>query len=286
MQKPIAEVIRQRFSCRTYLNKPIDDQRRRRLAEFLDANPIGPLGSRARFALVAATDSDHEALRGLGTYGFIKGATGFIVGAAERTPKDLEDYGYLMEQAILFATDLGLGTCWLGGTYSKSRFAKKIDLRRDEIMPAVTAVGSIAEGAHARDWIRRQARGTDRLPAGQLFFDQQFGRPLPMVDAGEYAASLEALRWGPSASNKQPWRIVRINNAFHFYLTRTKGYGKESLLFTLLRLADLQRVDMGIAMCHFELTARELNLAGRWTVREPDIAKPGDSTEYIVSWSG
>jgi hypothetical protein len=107
-----------------------------------------------------------------------------------------------------------------------------------------------------------------------------------MADAGEYAASLEALRWGPSASNKQPWRIVRINNAFHFYLTRTKGYGKESLLFTLLRLADLQRVDMGIAMCHFELTARELNLAGRWTVREPDIAKPGDSTEYIVSWSG
>ena len=111
-------------SCRTYLNKPIDDQRRRRLAEFLDADQTGPLGSRVRFALVAATDDDDEALRGLETYGFIKGATGFIVGAAERTPKDMEDYDYLMEHAILFATDLGLGTCWLGGTFSKSRFAR------------------------------------------------------------------------------------------------------------------------------------------------------------------
>ena len=72
-------------------------------ADWRNSSPpdqVGPLGSRARFALVAATEGDQEALRGLGTYGFIKGATGFIVGAAERSPEDLEDYGYLMEHAI------------------------------------------------------------------------------------------------------------------------------------------------------------------------------------------
>jgi hypothetical protein len=94
------------------------------------------------------------------------------------------------------------------------------------------------------------------------------------------------VRWAPSASNKQPWRIVRNENAFHFYLSRTKGYGKGSLLFSLLRIVDLQRVDLGIAMCHFELTARELGFAGRWAVQDPDIAKPDDRTEYIVSWIG
>jgi nitroreductase len=286
MQKPVTEVIRQRFSCRTFLDQPIDDQRQRLLAEFLATNQVGPLGTQARFALVAATQGDHEALRGLGTYGFIKGATGFIIGAAERSPKDLEDYGYLMEHAILFATDLGLGTCWLGGTFSRSRFAEKIEVRRDEIVPAVTAIGTIAQGPQARDWIRERARGTDRLPAEQLFFEQQFGKPLLAVGAGAYAAPLEALRWAPSASNKQPWRIVRTENAFHFYLARTKGYGKGSLLFFLLQFADLQRVDMGIAMCHFELTARELGLAGRWVVQDPNIAKPDDRTEYIVSWFG
>ena len=34
-------------------------------------------------------------------------------------------------------------------------------------------------------------------------------------------------------------------------------------------MADLQRVDMGIAMCHFELAARERGLAGRWVVEQP-----------------
>jgi len=124
------------------------------------------------------------------------------------------------------------------------------------------------------------------LPAEQLFFEQQFGQPLPTVAADAYAAPLEALRWAPSASNKQPWRVVRIENAFHFHLTRTPGYGKGRVLFYLLQLADLQRVDLGIAMCHFELTARELGLAGRWVVQDPNIAKPDDRTEYIVSWIG
>ena len=191
-----------------------------------------------------------------------------------------------MEHAILFATDLGLGTCWLGGTFSKSRFAGKIKVRRDETMPAVTAIGIIAQGPQTRDWIRERAKGTDRLPAEQLFFSQQFGQPLPPAVAGAYAAPLEALRWAPSASNKQPWRVVRTENAFHFHLARTPGYGKGSLLFSLLRLTDLQRVDLGIAMCHFELTARELGLAGRWVIEDPNLAKPNDRTEYIVSWIG
>jgi len=98
-----------------------------------------------------------------------------------------------------------------------------------------------------------------------------------------YSGPLEMVRLGPSASNKQPWRIVKEGNAWHFYIQRTKGYGN-SFMFRLLGLADLQRVDMGIAMSHFELTASELDLKGTWTVREPGIAKPDNLTEYTASW--
>jgi len=92
------------------MDKPIAEEHQRLLSEFLDSNRTGPLGTRAPFALVAANDQDLESLKNLGTYGFIKGATGFIVGATERGPKELEHYGYLMEHAVLFATDIGLGT--------------------------------------------------------------------------------------------------------------------------------------------------------------------------------
>ncbi len=117
----------------------------------------------------------------------------------------------------------------------------------------------------------------------QLFFTDTFDSPLTSETAGAYAQPLEMVRWAPSASNKQPWRIVRIDNAWHFYLQRTKGYGKGTLLFSILRLADLQRVDMGIAMCHFELTARALGLNGQWVIRDPRIEIP-ENTEYTVTW--
>ncbi len=150
-------------------------------------------------------------------------------------------------------------------------------------MPAVVAVGH-GVGDGSTDRIRKRAAGDRRLPAAQLFFDRRFGAPLADGEIGAYTPVLEAVRRAPSASNKQPWRLVRADGAWHFYLQRSKGYGKGSLIYSALRLADLQRVDMGIAMCHFALTAAELGLDGEWVVDEPDIAQPGEDTEYTATW--
>jgi hypothetical protein len=47
----------------------------------------------------------------------------------------------------------------------------------------------------------------------------------------------------------------------------------------------MQRLDMGIAMCHFELTTEEVGLEGEWIEKEPDLALP-KRCEYLVSWKG
>jgi hypothetical protein len=93
------------------------------------------------------------------------------------------------------------------------------------------------------------------------------------------------VRNGPSASNQQPWRIVKQadSNTFHFYLQRTKRYQSRNRI--LFGMADLQRVDMGIAMCHFEMTAVDLGLAGQWRFEEPDVGKLPDQTSYVASWN-
>jgi hypothetical protein len=283
MNKSIEKLVKQRFSCRTYLDKPLEEYLQCSIREFLESTPQGPLGNHARFALAAATESDQKSLKGIGTYGFIKHATGFLVGAVEAGPKNLEDFGYLMERAVLYATDIGLGTCWLGGSFTKSSFAKKISASSSEIVPAVAAVGYIARNDNIRGQIRMRAGAQHRLPKDQLFFDGKFGQSLNDEEIGVYADVLEMVRWAPSASNKQPWRIIRSGDAWHFYLRRTEGYGKGTMIFNLLHLADLQRVDMGIAMCHFELAAQEFNLQGRWLMKEPEIALT-EKTEYIVSW--
>ncbi len=281
--KPITEVIEQRFSCRTYRDLPIADEARQALEAFLRSLESGPFGAATRFKLVAATEQDRNALRGLGTYGFIRGATGFILGAVGGGDRNLEDFGYCLEEAVLYATALGLGTCWLGGTFRKSGFAARMDLREEEVMPCVVAVGYVADRPSVVDrLVRRSARGDNRLPWEKLFFDGRFGRPLSPEAAGDYARPLEMVRLGPSASNKQPWRVVRGDRAWHFYLQRTPGYLQG--LDGRFVVADLQRVDLGIALCHFELTAREAGLARCWALAGPDLELPDDLTAYTASW--
>ncbi len=312
MQRPVIELIHARYSCRTYRDEPIAADVRRELAEFVASHPAGPFGSQARFAVVAAAPDDPQALRRLGTYGFIKGATGFLIGAVRRAPKDLENYGYLTEQAVLFATGLGLGSCWLGGTFTKGTFAARLGgLQADELAPAVVSLGYAGDDGAER--IRLRETGSRRLPASSLFFVDRLGAPPvtgePLTpgearahnagtpgaaplhadarapgEADSFAAVLEGVRMAPSASNKQPWRIVRTGADWHFYLQRTKGYGKGSPIFRLLRLTDLQRVDLGIALCHFELAAREAGLAGEWALEEPDIGALAPGVEYTATW--
>lgn len=281
---PVTETIHQRFSCRSYLREPIDGHKREQLQAFIDVLPHGPFGMRPRFELVAATGSDAKTLRGLGTYGFIKNPPAFVLGAMQASEYDLEDFGYLMEAIILYATSLNLGTCWLGGTFTKSSFARRIKLAENESIPAVISVGEYADSKQKRQGIVAHTAGADRrLPWERLFFNYLFEVPLQRNEAAEYATALEMVRLGPSASNKQPWRILNYNEYWRFYLRRTPGYYNDPIK-RILDLCDLQRLDMGIAMCHFELTTRGLGLEGEWVVEEDLDKYPDALTTYVVSW--
>ncbi len=278
-------LIDRRYSCRTYLEQPISAEHSQALTALMAAKTTGPLGSAVRFGLIAASPDDEGALKRLGTYGFIKGARGFILGAVRKGPGDLEDYGYLLEEVILQATGLGLGTCWLGGTFTRSTFTSRFGgVGRDETIPAVVSIGYPGDDGTER--IREREEGARRLPPDELFFAGEFDEPLGGERADAYAGALEAVRMGPSATNKQPWRIVRRGDDWHFCLLRTKGYGKGSPWFKLLRIADLQRVDLGIAMCHFALVARESGLDGRWVIEDPGLALPAQGIEYTATWRG
>ena len=283
--QPVEAIIRRRFSCRTYIERPIEADIQEKIVDHLATIGAGPFGTRARFGLAAATELDRKALEGLGTYGFIRGATGFIIGAIQRQENQLEDFGYLLEKVLLFTTDLDLGTCWLGGSFTKTSFARKILARTNELVPAVVSVGYIAKKPRRIESFYKSGKGTDRrLPWNHLFFDGVFGMPLDKETAGKYQTPLEMVRLAPSASNRQPWRIIRIDNTYHFYLQRTPGYRKRTLV-KLFTVADLQRIDMGIAMSHFELMARELNLGGYWEVNNPQVVIPNDEIEYTISWA-
>lgn len=83
------------------------------------------------------------------------------------------------------------------------------------------------------------------------------------------------VRLAPSAVNKQPWRIVVTDHTVNFYLRRSKGFGKEGKL-------DMQMIDMGIALCHFALTAKECGLKIEFVKNNLELFS-GDM-QYIASY--
>jgi len=282
--KPIIEIIRERTSRRTYSGQPLEDDVRERVVELLKnhdlKSPFSKYAGKTRFKLISVPEFEPNEKKQLGTYGFIKGAQDFIVGTVEKSQYCREHYGYVMENIILVATDMSLGICWIGGFFNRNLFASKINCTSDEIIPAITPVGYPAHRTVREKIIRTFAKADKRLPWVQLFFEGNLTNPITENQVGKYSELLEMVRIGPSAGNKQPWRIIKIydKNIFHFYTINPKD-GR------FLRYSKFRPLDIGIAVNHFDLTAKELGIKGNWIFENPQISGAEDLL-YKITWNG
>ena len=273
-QKSTIELMQTRTSSRTYDGNQIDGELLGKLNETIDS--INQEASiKVQFSIAGKDDSNSNDKKKMGTYGVISGATTFIIGILDKSETNAVEFGYLFEKIILTATDLGLQTCWLGGTFNRNDFLEKANVSENEIIAIISPVGIKSAKSKIVEKAMRAVAGSDhRKPWSELFFYENNSNPLTKEEAGDYAVPLEMVRLAPSASNKQPWRIIKTSHGYDFFLCRTKGYG--ALGF------DMQKNDLGIAKCHFELAAGELGLKGRWEAMSniPVAAE----WEYITTW--
>ena len=280
--KPITDIIRERTSWRTYFPELLKEDIKGEIEKILKQDSlISPFSSKTgncRFELVSVLEFDPNEQKQLGTYGMISGAQEFIVGASEKSEYSKINFGYLMELIILKATDLGLGTCWLGGTFNRTIFSKKVNCKAAEVIPAITPIGTSAKRRSREKIIRRMIQAKKRKPWEEIFFNANFQNPLSSENLDEYSTILEMVRLGPSAGNKQPWRIIKEENrnVFHFYVKYPEGKIAASY-------RPFVKLDMGIATCHFDLTTKEYGLKGGWHFTNPDISLP-ENVDYVVTW--
>ncbi|MHA1340076.1 MAG: nitroreductase family protein [Promethearchaeota archaeon] len=263
-EKPIPETIQKRSSWRTYEEKPLEEHLYEKVKKILNREFIGPFGNnKARFKLIEIPLGKRSEKRKYGTYGFIKGAPYFIVGAITNNKYGHLDYGYVFEKIILLMTEYDLGTCWLGGTFKRDNFAQFIGLKSNEILPAVSPLGYTLKRRRALENIMRlSVSAKKRKPWSEIFFKNDFKHPLNKQDLGEKSdliEILECVRLAPSARNKQPWRILYLpnRNEFHFFVQKP-----DSNPNTTIR--KFQRLDIGIAICHFDLAVKYFQKEPKW----------------------
>ena len=206
----------------------------------------------------------------------IAGADTYIAGKMRRAKHAEEAFGYSFEKVVLYAQSLGVGTTWIAGTMDRKAFEHAIHLSDAEVMPCVSPLGYPAEKMSLRETMMRKGVKADRrIDFEKLFFDGAFDKPLLAENAEELRPALELVRLAPSAVNGQPWRVVRCGDRVHFYEKRGRGMASDTW--------DIQKIDMGIALCHFELGAVESGLCPVLYVEDPEL--PGqDGLIYIASF--
>jgi len=270
------EDIRKRKSVRTYEDKLMEPALKEEFISFIRSNNKGPLGTVVNFQLVDLSSAGQDELKNLASYGNIKGPKYFMAGLVQSAPAAILDYGYLMEKNILGAQALGLGTCWIGGNFSRAGFLEKINAKDGQVVPAIVSLGFEAKRKAAEDTATRVFVSADsRKPWKDMFFDGNPYIALTEGKAGDLKTPLEALRLAPSASNKQPWRIVKDGDKLHVFLERTAGYWKAPR-------EDIQLMDIGIGMCNFDMAAIEAGIKGNWKTDNAQKGKEG--WESIAYW--
>lgn len=177
-----------RHSVRSFLDRPIGEEERKRLDAFIkECNRKGDLS----IQLVLNEPKAFDCL--MAHYGKFSGVRNYLALIGKQAPDLDERLGYYGEQLVLLAQTLGLNTCWVAMTYKKIRSAYTV--REGERLRAVIALGYGATQGKAHKQ-----------------------KPAERVSAGENApawfrAGVEAALLAPTAMNGQKFRFYYEDGA-------------------------------------------------------------------------
>ena len=276
MKFDVEKTVRQRKSIRAYDNRPLTQDDKAKINACIEEILAEKTPFPAQMQIKLLETKQGTDTEKLGTYGVIRGAQNFLCVTVKNTEHAMEAVGYHFEKLVLTATAMGLGTCWLAGTFKRGQFSQAIHLEQDDIFPIVCPIGyPLQKQTLINSIFRKVGKSDQRKDWAELFFENNFDSPLSKEHAGAYAFPLEMLRLAPSAANRQPWRIVYKDGAYHFY---REGNSNNKYPY------DLQRLDAGIGACHFHLAAKERSLNGEFVnLPDPGIAAP-ENIKYLFSW--
>ena len=222
----LKRAIMERVSRRAYLDTPIEQLALEKLdAAVWECNRAGEI----KIKMVL---DDPAPFTAKSTYGMFSGAKNYFAMIMKiGDPNGEEKIGYYGESIVLLATALGLGTCWVAGTYDKS--ACNVKLEDDEMLRCVIVFGNVKDSETIKEKaIAKTVKRNSKEMKDVLLSDAIV--PNWAVDGVRYAMR------APSAQNRQPVKFVCT---------------EESVMAKVDETHSNDLIDLGIAKLHFELGA-------------------------------
>ncbi|MBQ7990039.1 MAG: nitroreductase family protein [Oscillospiraceae bacterium] len=129
----VKEAIKHRRSIRRYKDTPLPDDIRVKLAALAVECSCENVSIKPVFDDKDCFDTF------LAHYGKFRNAFNYFVLTGRKDTDSDETAGYMGQKLVLAVEEMGLGTCWVGGTFSKGKC--KAELGADEKIICIIAVG-------------------------------------------------------------------------------------------------------------------------------------------------
>jgi nitroreductase len=157
---------------------------------------------------------------------------------------------------MMILTQAGIGTIWISGTFSPQKAEQS---NPGFYVPCALAYGLVPGDKYLKtrpDWPE------SRRPESELFAVPD---PSSAIELNESFKA--ALRSGPSAMNRQPWRFLFTENLIHLYNAGTN---------------DASNFDMGIALANIYLLVQDEGKEIAFVVSDsPPVSRLGG--KYVIS---
>lgn len=238
--KDFDNIIIERHSVRTFdSQKPLSEKDVETLQRAI-AEAKSPFGGKMSLAL---KKFDLKGSFKPSTYGTINGASWYFLMGVDSAEESQLSLGFRMEQVVLKATSIGLGTCWIAATFKGTTFADAASFPAETPLKVVMPVGYPADKKSFKEKLMRAAIGSaKRKPMSDLFI---------VCPDSKFYIPLEMMRLAPSSTNSQPWRAHVVEDIVYFYYVNK---------------SPASILDLGIGLSHFYLAAIENGIKGNLTI--------------------
>lgn len=248
------EILEKRKSVRSFLKKELPTEIINKLRS--EVTYINSHESGLNFQLVIGDGAPFEGFRR--SYGMFRNVSNYLVAVIDPTFEYAEERaGYMAENFVIELVKMGLGSCFVGGTFSRNDVAAQLEVY--EKIPFVVPFGyqdagnTSFMGKLTSAMAHRKEKSTD-----SFLINPDESRKLASEAGIDLDLALKAVRCAPSALNRQPVRLS------------VKEFDGSACLFAEVEDYTKNAVDLGIAKCNIALV-----IPGEW--------QWGNSAPFLVN---
>ncbi|MCK9268388.1 MAG: hypothetical protein M0P14_06740 [Alkaliphilus sp.] len=259
-------IVKKRKSVKEYEKKKLGPGKIKIFEKFLTEIKVLQKNIGIKFAFIEDGWGKENILKDRASYmGDLILAPNYIALLSEIKEGYLLNTAYVLEQIVLKAVELDMGSCWLFVERDADNLKAELGIGAQGKLVAMVALGYPKIHIHSTE-----EDEDSRIGIHDFIFKDKWGKAIcyEELKIADIEKVLHSLRLAPSWANFQPWRLIMHNDQI-ILTVGGEGVSKKNLL-----------LDAGIMMLYMESAFKEAGLSAKWSIYKEEL--DGDFSEYNI----